>query len=554
MRGITRLRKLGGLALAATIFLLTGDPTVAFGQKATDTPNYHADPSLKLSQVKPTLPAGQKLTASQLASHLDKLILARLQAEQVDPSPRCSDEEFLRRVYLDITGKIPTSEKAVAFLDSKEPNKRAKLIDELLESKDYGRHMADIWQALLLPRDSDNRRLMTYYPHLVSWLDEKFNKNVPWNVMTREFLTASGDVDKNGPVIYWLAQNTPDKVTDNVSRMFLGIQLQCAQCHNHPFTDWKQDEYWGMAAFFLNVRPTGNPKAAAKNNETVGVAESPKAKRGKRNNLPESAKILPPRFLQGEQAKLRPTDARRPALAEWMISPKNPFFGKAMVNRLWGQFFGRGIVNPVDDMHAANPPSHPELLADLEQQFIANGYDVKYLIRAICNSETYQRSSKPHGSNADVGPELFARMAIKPLTPEQLYDALTQLTGDERRPGIRNRATMRPGIGGPREAFVAFFSAEDGADPTEYHTGIPQVLRLMNSPQFNSGSLARLARSGLSHEEIVEKLYLSVLSRRPTAEEKDRISGYMARSRDSREAMAGVLWALMNSSEFALNR
>lgn len=553
MHGVTRMRLLGGLFLAAAITAVAGDPPAALGQKKKA--EYHSDASKLAALVKPTLPPGQKLTAGQLAAHIDKLVAARLEAEKTDASPRCSDEEFLRRAFLDLTGKIPTADKAVEFLDGKDSNKRAKLIDELLDSKDFGRHQADIWQALLLPRNSDNRRLMQYYSHLVTWLEEKFNDNVPWDAMVKDILTAKGPVEKSGPVIYWLANNSADKVTDNVSRMFLGIQLQCAQCHNHPFTDWKQDEYWGMASFFLNVRPDGNPKAAAKKGGSVGIVESPKAKRGKRMMLPESAKILPPKFLQGEHPKLGANEVRRPTLAGWMVSAKNPFFAKAMVNRLWGQLFGRGIVNPVDDMFAANAASHPELLADLEQQFAASNFDVKHLVRAICNSETYQRTSKPFGNNGEAGPEQFARMAIKPLSPEQRYDALTHLMGNERR-AMRNRAQMKGGLGGPREAFVAFFSAEDGADATEYQTGIPQVLRLMNSPQFNNGgALAPLVKSAKGPDEVVEKLFLTVLARRPTVEEKDRVNGYLDKNKgDRREAMAGVLWALMNSSEFALNR
>ncbi|MFO0846272.1 MAG: DUF1549 and DUF1553 domain-containing protein [Gemmataceae bacterium] len=481
------------------------------------------------------MPAGQKLTAGQLAAHIDKLILARLRADDADPSPRASDEEFLRRAYLDITGKIPPADRAAEFLDSKDSNKRAKLIDQLLASKDFGRHLADVWQRLLLPRDSDNRRLMQYYPHLVGWLEERFNANPGWDVTVKEILTATGPVEKNGPVIYWLANNSADKVTDSVGRMFLGVQVQCAQCHNHPFADWKQTDYWGLASFFLHVRPTGNPKAAAKKGESVGIVENANAKRGKRVMLPESAKVLPPKFLQGAQPRLGPNAARRPALAEWMTSAKNPFFAKAMVNRLWGQLFGRGIVHPVDDLFAANAASHPELLADLEQQFAANKFDVKYLIRAICNSETYQRTSKPHGGNSQAGPELFARMAIKPLTPEQLYDALTHLTGAERRPALRNRAQMKGGAGGPREAFVNFFSAEDGADPTEYQTGIPQVLRLMNSPQFNNAAaLAPLVRSGNGPDEVIERLFLTVLARRPTAEERDRVQELLRQEQGNR--------------------
>jgi hypothetical protein len=309
-----------------------------------------------------------------------------------------------------------------------------------------------------------------------------------------------------------------------------------------------------MAAFFLKVRPDGNPRQAARNGGTITVSEK-NAPRGRRQGLPPSAKILPPKFLGGEQPQVKDRDPVRPLLAEWMTSAKNPYFARAMVNRTWGLLFGRGLVNPVDDMHEGNPASHPALLADLAKQFSANGFDVKYLLRALCNSQAYQRSSKPAGNNGDAEASLFARMAIRPLTPEQLYDVLTQLTGGPG-PGNARRAPAARFAGSPRDAFVAFFGIEDGADATEFQAGIPQVLRLMNSPQLNrAAALTPLLREGKSKAEIIEKLYLTVLSRRPTGEETARIERYLDKNREqSRQAYAGVLWALMNSSELALNR
>jgi hypothetical protein len=500
-----------------------------------------------------TLPADTKLSAEQLASHIDQAIDRKLAQEKVDASPRCSPEEFLRRAYLDITGKVPTADRATAFLDSKELDRRRRLIDELLADKDYGRHLADIWQGLLLPRNSDNRRVMQWYPQLTTWLEEQFNARAGWDRIAREVVTATGAVNKKGPVVYFLANNTPDKMTDSVTRLFLGVQLQCAQCHNHPFTDWKQDEYWHMAAFFLKVGPDGNARRAARNGGTITIAERTRPNR--RRMLPESAKILPPKYLQGDKATVKPDEPARPVLADWMTRPDNPFFARAMVNRMWAHFFGRGIVNPVDDMHDGHQPSHPELLADLAQQFAANGFDLKYLVLAITLSETYQRSSKPKGNNGDAALEMFARMSVRPLTPGQLYDSLTLLVGAPGN-GPRGRRPMGRNRAGGREAFVNFFSAEDGADPTEYQAGIPQVLRLMNAPQLNNARILQpLLREGKGQGEVIEKLYLTVLARRPRGEEIDRVTAYLNRNKDDRrQALAGVLWALMNSSEFALNR
>jgi hypothetical protein len=502
------------------------------------------------------LPEGGKLTAEQLANRIDHAIEEKINAEKVALSPRTTDAEYLRRVYLDLTGKLPTPEKAVAFLDSKDVGKRAKLIGDLLDSKEFGAHLADVWQALLLPRNTETRRLLGLFPHLVGWLAEQFNGNAGWDKIAREIVTASGQVNKTGPTVYWLANGTADKATDNVTRMFMGIQLQCAQCHNHPFTGYKRDEYWSMAAFFLKVQPDGNPRAAARNGGNISISETA-GRLNRRQRLPESAKVLPAKFLGGDEPKLRTNEPARPVFADWLTSPKNPFFARAMVNRAWGQLFGRGFVQPVDDMHDGNPCSHPELLNEMSRQFAASGFDVKYLFRAITSSQTYQRSSKPVGNNDEAGPELFARMAIKPLTPGQLYDCIGQVMGGAAAPARRDRAAGPARFGGtPREAFISSFGIEDGADPTEYQAGIPQVLRLMNAPQLNrAGAINSLLREGKSQAEIVEALYLKVLSRRPSGEELDRVARYLQKNRDDRrEGYAGVLWALMNSSEFALNR
>jgi hypothetical protein len=499
----------------------------------------------------PTQSAGSR--ESNLARLIDDAIDARLRAENVTPSPRSSDAEFLRRVYLDITGHIPSAEKAAAFLDSRHLDKRAKLIDELLAGVDYGKHQADIWQNYLLPRTSDNR--FVPFEKMTAWLEKRFNDNKPWDQMVRELLTAQGDMEKNGAVVYFLANATPDKVTDNATRMFLGVQLQCAQCHNHPFTDWKQDEYWGMAAFFTKVRIEGNPRQIARQGGTLGINENGK---GRPIRLPVSAKRVPPKFLQGEQPKVASSDAYRPVLADWMTSPKNLYFSRAMVNRLWGQFFGRGLVNPVDDMHDGNQSSHPQLLTDLSVQFAADGFDVKQFIRSLCNSEAYQRTSKPGAGNREAGPELFSRMAIKVLTPEQLYDSLVQVVGAPNPPTFPRRpgaAAVRFRNITPRTLFVAFFKSDENAEPTEYQAGIPQVLRMMNSPLLNNGSmLGPVLKSDKMPQQIVEHLYLTTLSRRPTARELQLCLSLVRKHTDEpRQGYGDVLWALLNSSEFTLN-
>ena len=315
----------------------------------------------------------------------------------------------------------------------------------LLANPAYARHMADIWQRFWC---RETQTMCDCNEPFEKWLEQSFKENKHWNVLVSDLLTASGVQEKNGAVTFFIAQQTADKMTDTVSKVFLGVQLQCAQCHNHPFTHWKQTEYWGMAAFFTKVR-ADNAKKADKMGNSPGVTEGPG--RGKGQKLPESAKIVPAKFFQGEQPKINNSDPHRPVLAKWLTSAENPFFARAMVNRMWQQFFGRGIVNPVDDMHEGNAASHPEVLQKLAEQFAAHDFDLHYLIRAICLSQTYQRSSRPtEGNESDEA--LFSHMAIKALSPEQLFDSLTAIVGTDSRDERPRRplpwAREWPGIGG----------------------------------------------------------------------------------------------------------
>ncbi len=494
-----------------------------------------------------------RLDSAALSKVIDQHILKRLQNENITPSPLADDAEFLRRADLDLTGKIPTRERTVAFLADTDPNKRARLIDELLASGDYGKHLADIWQALLLPRVSDNRAVQR--EPMIKWLEQNFNANKPWDQFVKEVLTATGTQDKNAAVTFFLSNGTVDKMTDNVTRVFLGVQLQCAQCHNHPFTEWKQTDYWHFAAFFLKVQADPVRPNQAQRNATPAVQEVDRPRRG-RNALPQSAKVLAPKFLQGNEPKVESGKPLRPVLADWIASPGNPYFSKAMVNRTWAQLFGRGLVNPVDDLQDGNQASHPELMAELAAQFSASGFDLKHLVRSICNSQAYQRSSKPHAQNGEAGPELYARMAIKVLSAEQLYDSLTLVVGAARAGAGPARGGMggRGGPANPRAAFVAFFNVED-ADPAEYQVGIPQVLRLMNSPMMNNGSaLGKVLKdASASPADVIDQLYLGVLSRKPGKIELEKLQAHVKKQSEPRKGYADILWALLNSSEFTMN-
>jgi hypothetical protein len=497
---------------------------------------------------------GAKLDAPALTRLIDEQIQKRLDAEEVKTSPPADDAEFLRRAYLDLIGVIPPVEKVKEFLDSKAPDKREKLIEELLANPRFGQWMGENYVNAMVPRDSNNRLLQGQA--LQTWLADHFNKNTPYDQVVSDLLTATGPMNENGAVTYFVANATADKITDNVTRLFMGVQLQCAQCHNHPFTDYKQKEYWGMAAFFMKVRMNVTPQQAAKKGVTPTITEDGAAVKGKKKGLPEGAMIVPARFLQGEEPKLAKSDPYRPVLAKWMTARDNPYFARAMVNKMWFHFFGRGLVNPHDDMHGDNPSSHPELLAALAEQFKNNNFDVKYLIRAIVSTQTYQCTSRPHAGN-EGDTELFSHPLVRTLSPEQMYDSLVQVVGA---PGkgetpFKKGAAPKKGPAGPRAQFIAFFRVEDGADPLEYQAGIPQALRLMNSAQLNNTNalVTRAMNAGNEPAQVIEYLYMATLARRPTSDEQQRRVQYVQQQADRRAAYGDILWALLNCSEFALN-
>jgi hypothetical protein len=284
--------------------------------------------------------------------------------------------------------------------------------------------------------------------------------------------------------------------------------------------------------------------------EATGPARAGK----KKGNLPESAKIVPAKFLQGEQPVIKDNEPSRPVLAKWLTSSTNPFFAKAMVNRFWYQMFGRGIVNPVDDMHDDNDPSHPELLAALAEQFKANGYDIRYLLRAICNSEAYQRTSRPTGDNG-ADKVLYSHRLVRVMRPEQLFDSLVTVLGRGEGGRFKGGDNKKGPPLTPRDNFVNFFRIDEGADPLEYQVGIPQALRMMNSAQVNAAkeAVARCSEGTKAPAEVIDNLYVRVLSRRPTPQELDRMSTYISRAVDPPTGYADILWALVNSSEFTLN-
>jgi hypothetical protein len=558
-----RFRPLALFALTAGLAVLVGDFTsidaqekvLKKGKKKVDPP---ADPIKPEDKPVPRAPRNVTPVATPaakdalaLAKVIDAEVTRKLAAAKLTASAKCSDDEFLRRAYLDIVGVIPTADQAKSFLDNPSADKRAKLLDELLADPRFGRRMADIWTAKLFPKDSGNRFVLK--EPLYKWFEEQFNKNPGWDKLITSLVTATGTVAENPAVTYFLANRSVDKLTDTTAQHFLGIQLQCCQCHNHPFTTWKQTEYWGMAAFYSKVK-ADNPKNANKggDNTTIGVTEG-NGRTKQKDFFPEAAKNVNAKFLGAEEPKLNVADPYRPALAKWMVAPENPYFARAMVNRTWAHLFGRGFINPVDDMIEESVASHPELMDGLAKHVSTTGeYDLKYLIKAMCLSETYQRTSKPTADNgADT--KLFSHMTMKVMSPEQLFDSLAAVTGNLRdTKGPKGVNPKGPRLGA-RDQFVNFYLA--GAETTsavDYEAGIPQALRLMNSPIANNPATIRaLLGKDTKPADAVEKIYLAALSRRPTAAELKDLTAYVERV-GAPDAYGDILWAVLNSSEFTL--
>lgn len=518
-------------------------------------------------------------TPQATAAEIDRMIDRRLAENKYPASPLADDAEFLRRASLDIRGRIPTAERVAAFLNDTAPDKRAKLIDEFLADHEYGEHFAIIWYHRMVKPDDDNRKLIS--DKLEDWLADSFNKNHGWNRIVTDILTAEGLRDKSPQTVFWLAnvndnkgspQPEPSKVTAAASRLFLGVKLECCECHNHPFATLKQADFWGTAAFFTNTHADHTGKKDAKSGVVPSIHEGGAGKGAKKDakkdapkdKAPSGAIVIPDtkgktvkaKFLEGEEPALAGKQELRPVFAAWMTAPKNRYFAPAAVNKMWANFFGRGFVDPIDDMRADSANTHPELLQFLSDQFVASGFDLKHLIRCICNSKTYQRSSRALPSNKE-DEKLYSHMPVKLMSADMLYDSLAVALGhtaaDQGKGGAKKKGT-----GGARERFRKFFHAEADDDLgiiEDYTHGIPQVLRLMNSPQINdtSAAIAKILKTGGGTDKVIESLYLAVLARRPLEAESQRMKDYVAKEKDPSKAYGDLMWALLNSGEFLFN-
>lgn len=485
--------------------------------------------------------------AVELMVLIDKHIDTRLKAERIPASDPADDAEFLRRLYLDLHGVVPTSEQVEQFLAGSGPDQRARLIDQLLASARFGEYLGDIWQGYLMSPLADDQ--IARSDRFRRWLAEQFNTRT-WDRIATDLLTATGKMEENPAVIYLVESRLPRTVpdlTDLTSHYLLGIRLNCAQCHDHPFTTWTRKDYWGLAAFFTQIQTPGKSKQiyqfGVKDNRQLTLAALTEG------GAPDGFLFRPPTFLGGEELQTSDT-TNRGALAAWMTSPENPYFARAMVNRTWWRLFGRGIVHPVDDMHEGNPPSHPELLDLLAQRFVESGFDLKDLTRVIVSTRAYQRTSRP-GDATERQARLFGRMSVKVLSAGQLYDSLVTIFGS---PSKAAGVDPRQGV---RAEFMQFFAEDGDPDPTAYKRGIPHLLRQMNSGQFAGRNIsvlaADLAKPDRSADEVIRDLFLAILSRRPTESEVQFCRSHLADAGSDAAGYRELAWALMMSSEFSLN-
>jgi hypothetical protein len=502
--------------------------------------------------------------ARAAAERIDRYLALRWERDKVAPAAAADDAEFIRRAYLDIAGKVPPVAEVRRFLKDTSPDKRQKLIEDLLQGPGYATNMTHVWRALLLPETDTNFEIRYLQPGFEVWLRRQFEANVAYDKMVRQLLTVPfgnqqngmvpppvyGGTDNSSPSAFYMAkEGKPENLAATTARLFLGARLECAQCHDHPFARWKREQFWGLAAFFAGLRqPQGQgffgPISEAADRREITIAGTDR--------------VVQANFLDGSEPRWKYKVGPRVTLADWMTSAQNPYFAKAMVNRMWAHFFGIGIVDPVDDFNDKNEPSHPELLDDLAREFASHEFDLKFLVRAITLTKAYQLTSAVSDVSQD-DPRLFARMAVKGLTPEQLYDTVVQATGF-RDPTPANQRLYD--VQSTRAIFLAKFSAQEKA--TEYHTSIPQALALMNSQLIaDVTSLQRSETLGAVAEAPfldaggkVEALYLAALARKPRPEEAERIVTYVnggGTSKDQKKALADVFWALLNSPEFILN-
>ena len=484
--------------------------------------------------------------------YVDELVAARWKQMGLLPSAKSSDTEFMRRVYLDVLGTLPEPDAIRAFTASQEPNKREKLIDEVLSRPEYVDYWTLKWGDLLR-NNSDKvqpKGMWSFY----NWLRASFRDNKPMDRFARELITAQGSAYTTGPANYYRVASNPADLAETTSQVFLGVRMACAKCHHHPFEKWTQDDYWQMAAFFSRVGLKGSQEFGIFGGEQV-VRLNPS---GEVAN-PRTGKVMKPTPLDGQPSD-DPQDRRR-ALAAWMTGPDNAFFARNIVNRYWGYLLGRGIVEPVDDMRVTNPPSNPELLDALAKEFVTNGYDVKKLLRRILTSDVYQLSSSPTPENKP-DEVFYTKYAVKRMAAEELLDAINFATGTTDK--FPNLPAGMKAVQLPDPNVQNYFLDTFGRPPRQItcecersaEPNMAQALHLMNSDfvqnkvASGSGRVGKMLEAKKSDDEIVDELYLVTYSRVPSPDERMKATQVVTQAPNKKEGFEDLLWALLNSREF----
>jgi hypothetical protein len=505
-----------------------------------------------------TVPLGLPVENQPKArNYVDELVYGKLKALGLPSSALCDDATFIRRTTVDVAGRLPSLAESEAFLQDKDPNKRENLINRLLDSTDHADYFANKWAAILRNKrrqEGDKQATFAFY----DWIRTSLYENKPYDQFVREVLTATGEPGKNPPVSWYREVKDQSAQVEDTAQLFLGLRIQCARCHHHPFEKWSQQDYYGFTAFFAQV---GRKKGDEQNEERifhrVGIAQA-------RN--PKTGKDVRPTGLGAETLDL-PSDADpRHSLVDWMAAKDNPFFAKSLVNRYWKHFFGRGLVDPEDDMRVTNPASNPALLDALAKDFIEHKFDLKHVIRTICNSNVYQLSAEPNEWNRD-DKQNFSRYYPKRLNAEVLLDAIDQVTGTTTAFGpipAGTRAVQLPD-NGFNSYFLTVFGRPESSSACECErsseANLAQSLHLLNSGEIQGKLTAGSGRAAMFAADAnkpapqkIRELYLLAFSREPTSDETAIAVAHIEKNKaDAKRAYEDIVWALLNTKEFLFN-
>ncbi len=485
-------------------------------------------------------------------NYIDTLVNAKLKNLRIAPSATCSDEVFLRRIFIDLTGMLPSVEEYKTFMANKSADKREQLVKELMERKEFSELWVLKWAELLQIRSSNQvsyKATLLYY----NWLQDRIARNVPLNQWVQELLGANGGTFNNPVTNYYQNETDILKVTENVAQVFMGMRIQCAQCHNHPFDRWTMDDYYGFAAFFTQIgrKGTDDPRELVVFNSGSGEI-----------NHPLGGRRMAPKYLGGEVPDVVGKD-RRGLMAEWLASPKNPYFATNLSNMVWTHFFGVGIINEVDDVRVSNPPSNSELLQELGKKFTEYNYDFKRLVKDIVLSNSYQLSTQANASN-ESDTKNFSHSSIRRIKAETFLDCISQVTETKNKfPGLPLGArAVQIADGQVSNYFLTTFgratresvcSCEVKLDPT-----LSQSLHLLNgdatTQRITQGNLiGKLLTDKKTPEEILNEIYVRCLSRMPSADEKTKVLALVNAEKDKKQVLEDAFWAVLNTREYMFN-